>query len=169
MFETEIAKIGPRAAVVCGSITLITAAVLWAHDLKATDSVAETKTWPISNGTITAHESRPGSSILTYDYDVDGKKYTSHRIWYDQTKDNLNFALDEKKYPVGQSVQVHYNQKEPQIAVLNTESENLLIGNQGQFFKLMFLGIALTTGILVRRRFWRMNQSQNPAQFRALK
>jgi hypothetical protein len=159
MFETEIAKIGPRAAVVCGSMTFIIAAALWVHDLKATDSVAEAKTWPISNGKITAHESHPGSSLLTYDYDVDGKKYTSHRIWYDQAEDNLNFAMDGNKYSVGQAVQVHYSQKEPQIAVLSTESEHLMIGNQGQFFKLVFLGIALSIGILVRRRFWRQSQS----------
>jgi hypothetical protein len=153
MLEMELAKLGHRTAIVCGSVTLLIAAGLGARDLYATNNAAQTKAWPVSDGIVIErkNDDRSLTTLLTYEYKVDNKEYRSHRIWFDQPEVQVRGSVDEKLYQVGRSVKVRYNPKEPQTAVLSTEPEVVLIGHSGKYIELIAFGALLIVAAFVRR------------------
>ena len=58
----------------------------------------------------------------SYSYSVNGKEYVGHRIHLNFKQDRIHFEsdLEEMKtsYPVGKTVEVHYNPKNPADSVL---------------------------------------------------
>lgn len=60
-------------------------------------------------------------AIVVYDYTVDGKEYSSGRIWFGSdisTSDQAQMRNIVKGYPTGSDVKVYYNPDDPAEAVL---------------------------------------------------
>jgi hypothetical protein len=83
----------------------------------------ETKSWPITNGTVTSSEVGGVMKyypFVSYTYSIDSTVYTSDRI------SNMNFntknisVVEEflKKYPLGSEIKVYYNSEDPSKALL---------------------------------------------------
>lgn len=97
---------------------------------------ALSKTWPtapgeILNSTIVQHESTDsdGASstsyepVVEYRYNVIGSPFTGKRIAYGANQFSYNIAQKIiSRYPIGSSIQVHYNPEKPADAVLETKS-----------------------------------------------
>lgn len=98
----------------------------------------ETKSWPVTQGTVTASEvagSIKYNPSVNYTYSVNGTEYSSNQIG------TMNFRTKNKsvaeevvaKYQAGAAVEVHYNSKNPSDAYLEPGTETghfllLLIG-----------------------------------------
>lgn len=81
--------------------------------------------WPTTTGVIEVSESRrfrSGSANVqvSYSYLVNGKRYGSSRIaTRDESFDDVRFAMEvADRYPVGQTVPVSYNPRNPSFAIL---------------------------------------------------
>ncbi len=117
---------------------------------------AAAQTWPTTPGEITAsrvdihtstdndgHTSTTYKPVVAYRYELMGLQYTGERIAFGANTFNRRKS-DEiiARYPVGQSVTVHYNPDKPQDAVLETEvhggTVSLIIG-----IVLMGVGVVL--------------------------
>jgi len=87
--------------------------------------------WPTTSGLVlkskvSSHRSNNSSSStysakVSYQYQVEGKKFESEMVWFggDVSTSNKSMVRETvKKYPVDQKVIVHYNPEDPEIAVL---------------------------------------------------
>jgi Protein of unknown function (DUF3592) len=149
----ELNKLSPLALICCGLITFIVLGAVGAEEYHVRSEVAKTNSWAMSAGTITRNERRMSdkTTLVNYSYTVAGKNYTGDRIYYDQPEARLPYLLDEKLYPVGQSVQVHYNPAAPDSAVLSSKPERG-DSNPAGYFQGGFLGLCLLLGGIFRIR-----------------
>ena len=81
--------------------------------------------WPTTAGLIEVSESRrfrsgPASAQVSYSYEVDGRRYSSSRITTrDSSYEDIRFAMEAAdRFPVGETVTVSYNRRNPSEAVL---------------------------------------------------
>lgn len=126
-----------------------------------------TKSWPVTDGTMQTCEldaymststhgtgsSRRTSTtemfrpIVSYQYQVDGQKYSGHRVWavdYSSSdRDEMQAVVD--RYQPGTAVQVHYNPEKPAEAVLETGA-----GWLGTIFMTLGIFFVLLGGILFK-------------------
>jgi len=109
-----------------GGICLVVLGIIFQKKLK------DSKFWPKTNGvilesTVQSEWVGAGSRIfvvcpkVTYEYEVDGEKYTSSQlalIEHNSPDENLARRKAEK-YSPGQQVEVFYNPRKPKFAVLS--------------------------------------------------
>ena len=111
-------------------------------------NAAESKRWPITNGTVTRSEVGGAMKYypsVNYTYSVDSVVYTSDRI------SNMNFntknrsVVEEvlKKYPLDSEIKVYYNSADPSKAILEPGI------NRGNILLLAFGIIILAIPILL--------------------
>lgn len=122
---------------------------------KLTDS----KSWPQTNGVIRESTVQPewvrvGSGnmyVVTpkviYEYEVDGKKYTSSQLaLVERSTVNENLAKEKsERHPVGQQVTVYYNPRKPEFATLEIGDPT---GGKLPFGMMIFGTIAIIAGIV---------------------
>lgn len=118
----------------------------------------ESVNWPSAAGKILSSEQEKRTStegkgnskksktyyvaVINYEYQVDGKIYTSNRIGFHGQSDVCSNAL-VNKYPKGKSVSVFYCPKNPEEAVLETG-----VKNEGYFFP-VFGGFIILFGLFL--------------------
>ncbi|MBU6452143.1 MAG: DUF3592 domain-containing protein [Cyanobacteria bacterium REEB67] len=144
MLDSQLAKLKPLTMAICGAVTLVIMSWLWCAERDMRTKVATCAAWPVVVGVVSRHQSyySPASTLITYDYKVADKKFSAHKVHYDQTQDLIaGFALSAK-YKEGESVSVHYNPGAPGDAVLSTEA-SMGPSNSGGYAKGFFLGSAL--------------------------
>lgn len=93
----------------------------------------QSRDWPIAKGVIVSAKlhstrlNRPGkymasapavTAIIKYEYDVDGKKYSSRNISSFARQYNMGYGKELKRYPAGTAVNVYYKPDDPKIATL---------------------------------------------------
>ncbi len=81
---------------------------------------------------------------ILYNYEVQGNKYRSYRVFFEGAEDYLdpgNAREIVNRYPSGKTVSVHYNPENPQLAVLETgiKFTHLLFPATGILFILLGL------------------------------
>jgi hypothetical protein len=113
--------------------------------------IKETKNWESVNGKVTESIARTtkgehgeGSKslfALTYQYFVNEKEFNNGRNYLTQT--NYNVYDEQKKYPIGKEVTVHYNPNNPQ------ESALILGTYTGVYIQMTIGAIAVLTGIFL--------------------
>ncbi len=83
---------------------------------------------------------------LTYEYEVDGSSYTSHRLKYGETGD-AEWELERRHLP-GLRVTVYYNPRSPQDSVLQVNRSPILLLGVATFGCLLIgaIGILLVSG-----------------------
>lgn len=102
----------------------------WGYYSKAQMSAS----WPeaagkvIESKVVEASRSRSGTSSkrmykvwVTYDYEVDGRKYRGDQVGFmdGSSSSESGMAEEVKNYPAGNPVTVYYNPAEPQEAILD--------------------------------------------------
>jgi hypothetical protein len=142
----------PCVCVAVGVCVLVCGFVL-RKKLKATES------WPKTTGVITESSVqsewvRAGSGReyivspkVVYEYQVEGRKYHCSNLAYiENNSANANSAQRKaEKYPVGQPVEVHYNPRNPEYAILKVGDPT----NGALPFGMMIVGmIAVIFGIV---------------------
>jgi len=94
----------------------------------------ETDNWPGTEGRITSssvrQETRRASGKTStayfpnvrYQYQIDGRQHTGHRIVFGNVSGGLKFFAQRivNRYPSGRTVTVYYNPDQPQYAILET-------------------------------------------------
>lgn len=117
---------------------------------------ANTKGWPVVEGQIIDRQAQRHRErhhqydiLVTYEYVVDGQRYTSRRHTLAiapverVTANSQALALERAGFPIGQKVRVFHNPKDPTEAVLNpkisTGSRLIYLAVIG-FSGLVFLG-----------------------------
>lgn len=116
---------------------------------------SKSKNWPTTEGVITSSSvsvDSGGDSVDTYGprvsfrYSVSGKEYENNTIFYKQepeTNDRSTAQNVISRYPEGDTVNVHYHPRNPQISVLETG-----LGAGWPFIVLLIVSvIAIITGI----------------------
>jgi hypothetical protein len=102
---------------------------------------------------------------VKYTYEIDGKRFTGHRVTWMQTDSEYSSTAKAKaqlaKYPVGKAVTVYYNPEKPGEAVLKRGSgsgslDYLLLGVAVVLVSL-FLGVVWLYS-LIRHARWRARQ-----------
>jgi len=81
------------------------------------------KNWPTTPGVVVAFYGTPD-----YMYSVSGATYTNKYASCNELFDSLWFARHSsayaQRYPLGAKVEVHYNPKRPEVAVLETKFDS---------------------------------------------
>jgi hypothetical protein len=112
---------------------LIGGMVVWALVLgvRAFKKIKESKNWPKTSGIITQSSVETGfvnrefiaSPKVTYEYEVDGQRYTSSQLsvieW--NSADVASARERAEKFRPGQRVDVYYDPKNPSFAILNRD------------------------------------------------
>jgi hypothetical protein len=150
------------ALLVFGIICLVGVGVVGVKDWMDLDKAAITNSWPVVNGVVTEREvhNDDATSFLTYQYTVADKKYTSHRIWFDEPQSRAQSVLTEDLYPLGGRVEVHYDAKAPQMAVLST------FPKKGRFDVVRYFELILGTLFFFVAGLWRLNVDNKPTHDR---
>jgi hypothetical protein len=109
--------------------------------------------WPATNGTVEAssvqevhwHRGGPGYlPTVSYTYEVDGKPFTSSRIWVHEFDGSLEWAQrTAARFPVGATVKVYYDAEDAELSLLLPEIPWNLFG-----YVALFGFIALVVGYL---------------------
>lgn len=138
----------------------------------------ESRNWPSTQGTIsssyiseqTRRDSNRRTSItyfprVLYQYKVDGRHYTSHRIEFGGESGGMKRMAKKvvDKYPAGKKVTVHYNPQDPQYAILEAGFtwSSLIVFLAG----IAFLGVGVLGFKAYRRERLKRNSSGQPPYF----
>lgn len=155
MLAGSLAKLGPSASIICGIVTFGSIAAIQLFQSKLSIEAEQTASWASCFGTITETHHEPKrlftSELPTYacyDYVVNGKRFTSSRIYHDQLAASTYLPKGDT-YTKGDTVKVYYDQKNPKESVLRTGKEQKSDSAAG-FFALYFFGAALFLGGLKR-------------------
>lgn len=87
---------------------------------------------------------------ILYKYEVDGVNYTNSRVGFGFKGSNSKANITEilNKYPVGASVQVHFDTRRPKFSVLEPERNS-----RNDFYIVLFLCVAgILFSIIVLKR-----------------
>lgn len=123
----------------------------------------ESKSWPITNGTITSSEvdswMKDGNSQydarINYSYNVNRKTYNSTKVYYSGSYSGSNITKAKElvnEFPVGTTVDVYYDPDVPESAALKpgVSGNNLLMAALPLIF--LIIGLAVLTGALKAQR-----------------
>ncbi len=137
----------------------------------------QSKSWPTTNGTITRSEvdswMKEGKSQydarISYSYEVDGKKYTSPKIYSSGSYSggNISKAKDLiNEFPSGKSVDVFYDPDVPESAVLKPgiSGKDVLMAALPLIF--LIIGLAVLSGILKPQRSSSYNNTRRRTDIR---
>jgi len=125
------------------------------------------KSWPTAQGIVesaqlTSKPARRGRMtyrpVIRYAYEIDGARHLADRVDYgDRGTSSIDTAMGViARYPEGRMVTVHYNRKDPDVAVLEAGTT---IGN----WLTLGVGLALCGfGVVSARSLW---QNLNSNQF----
>jgi hypothetical protein len=97
------------------------------------------------------HGHRPNYRFnISYNYEVNGIKYTNSRVGFGFKGSNDKSSVTEilSRYPVGKKVQVYFDSQQPNFSVLEPERNS-----RNDFYIVLFLSLAgiLFSIIVVRR------------------
>ncbi len=123
----------------------------------------DSKSWPVTSGTITSSEVESWlkegksqySAHINYSYSVGGKKYTSAKIYSSGTYSGGNITKARElvdEFPAGKTVDVFYDPEIPDSAALKpgVSSEDILMAAFPSVF--LFVGLAILSGLLKPQR-----------------
>lgn len=124
-------------------------------------AVRESRSWPTTQGTILRTEitSWQGAQdtmyepLVRYTYEVGGQSYESERVRFGkfwETEEGARAILD--RYPLGGSVEVHYNPADPSAATLEAKAAGTIQLFSVCFGALVLLGLAAF--MFYRMWFW---------------
>jgi len=130
----------------------------------------ESRNWPSTQGTIsssyiseqTRRASKGHTSItyfprVLYQYKVDGRHYTSHRIEFGGESGGMKRMAKKvvDKYPSGKKVTVHYNPQDPKYGVLEAGFtwSSLIVFLAG----IAFFGV----GFLFLKAYWKQRRKRH--------
>jgi len=132
---------------IAGVIFVFTGIIFFIIGLIVRRKVKIAQGWPVVSGTVESTEikkhkttTKTGRSgfrtsytyepVVNYTYGVSGQTYTSKRLAYSGFQGAEVSAQEKlKQYPPGGSVQVHYNPKKPQDALLEVSMDATKIYN----------------------------------------
>ena len=132
---------------IVGVIFIFTGIIFLVIGLIFRGKVKKAQTWPVVSGTVesteikahktTTKQGRSGyrtstsyEPVVHYTYTVNGQSYTGKRIAYSGFQGAEVTAQEKlKQYPQGGSVQVHYNPKKPQDALLEVSMDATRVYN----------------------------------------
>jgi len=128
---------GPKGMMILGAVFLVIGVLVAAWGFSTLSRAKASKSWPSVEGTVVSSEvteeretsssSRRGrresvtyGAEISYEYAVEGRRYTSDRVSFGQYKSsNRGHAAGiVGRYPEGKKVDVHYDPAGPGTAVL---------------------------------------------------
>jgi hypothetical protein len=143
--------------------TLIGAAIFYFWGWPPLKYAYESKSWPVTSGTITSSEvdswTKDGKSQydarINYSYTVDGKKYNSTKIYSSGSYSGSNITKAKElvdEFPASKTVDVFYDPELPDSAALKpgVSGNDILMAALPLLF--LIIGLAVLTGILKPQR-----------------
>ncbi|WP_417390617.1 DUF3592 domain-containing protein [Gimesia sp.] len=170
-------KVGRRLVIFLGLIFLIVGYVMaYQIGLPLLEQARASTSWPVTTGEVLeskvkSHRSSNSSSStyaahVVYRYQIEGKNYESQTVWFGSDVSTSDRSLAQntvKKYPVRQSVNVYYDPRHPEAAVLEPG-----VFKTTWFYYLfgwVFLGVGiLMAGIPLFSSFFRLFMKSGPIE-----
>ncbi|HEY9714868.1 MAG TPA: DUF3592 domain-containing protein [Chroococcales cyanobacterium] len=141
MLERSLGGLGPLSGILCGLIALAAFAGVYSLQARMSAQASLTSSWPTCQGAVkSVYKERTGTTCVEYDYRVNGKDYSSYRVYYDQLGTGTKLADGE--YADGQQVLVHYDPKAPEKSVLRLGTCGAK-GGEATYAVGILMGIAL--------------------------
>ena len=116
---------GLKLALACWALGVGVVFLVWRYAARLGGRIAAAKSWPQTNAVITRSEVLPAGKgsfrpAVLYRYQVAGRDYDGHRLYFGNKTGNHAFAEEAlKAWPVGLETTVCYDPDKPDFSVLS--------------------------------------------------